>query len=46
VVLQEGRIVQQGVIRDLVEKPNTPFVERFIRAQRSPLDAYSRQKSE
>jgi osmoprotectant transport system ATP-binding protein len=41
-LLQEGRIIQQGVIRDLVEKPSTPFVERFIRAQRSPLDTYSR----
>jgi osmoprotectant transport system ATP-binding protein len=46
VLLQEGRIVQQGVIRDLVEKPNSPFVECFIRAQRSPLDAYLKQKSE
>jgi osmoprotectant transport system ATP-binding protein len=46
VLLQEGRIIQQGAIQDLVEKPNTPFVERFIRAQRPPLDAYSRQKSE
>jgi osmoprotectant transport system ATP-binding protein len=41
-LLQEGRIIQQGVIWDLVEKPSTPFVERFIRAQRSPLDTYSR----
>lgn len=41
VMLEAGSIVQQGSIRDLVEKPKTSFVERFIRAQRSPLDAYS-----
>lgn len=36
VLLQEGKIIQQGTVRDLIEKPETPFVERFIRAQRSP----------
>ncbi|ADJ29335.1 ATP-binding cassette domain-containing protein [Nitrosococcus watsonii] len=46
VLLQEGRIVQQGSIRDLVENPGAPFVERFIRAQRSPLEAYGRPHSE
>lgn len=41
VLLEAGSIVQQGGIRDLVEKPKTAFVESFIRAQRSPLDDYS-----
>ncbi|ADE15647.1 ABC transporter related protein [Nitrosococcus halophilus Nc 4] len=42
VLLQEGKIIQQGGIQDFVERPGTPFVERFIRAQRSPLDIYER----
>lgn len=40
VLLKEGKIIQQGTIRDLVERPATPFVERFIQAQRSPLESY------
>lgn len=36
VLLQEGKIIQQGTARDLMEKPETPFVERFIQSQRSP----------
>lgn len=46
VLLQGGRIVQQGGIRDFVERPKSPFVERFIRAQRSPLEAYGGWQSE
>jgi len=42
VLLEGGRVIQQGRVRDLVERPETPFVERFIRAQRSPLEAYAR----
>jgi osmoprotectant transport system ATP-binding protein len=34
VLLREGEIVQQGAFTDLVERPATPFVERFIQAQR------------
>jgi len=41
VLLEGGKVVQQGSVGDLVERPETPFVERFIRAQRSPLDAYA-----
>jgi len=37
VLMREGRIVQQGVIADLLERPNEPFVEQFIRAQRAGL---------
>ncbi len=35
VLMHEGRIVQQGSYRDLEERPATPFVTRFITAQRS-----------
>ena len=38
VLLNEGAIVQQGVLRDFVEAPAAPFVERFITAQRSLVD--------
>jgi osmoprotectant transport system ATP-binding protein len=34
VLMNDGAIVQQGSIRDLVERPATPFVERFTTAQR------------
>ena len=33
-LMREGRIVQRGGIRDLLERPNDPFVTTFIRAQR------------
>jgi osmoprotectant transport system ATP-binding protein len=39
VLLAEGRIVQQGPMRDLVTRPATPFVEQFVRAQRAPWEA-------
>ena len=35
VLMEEGRIVQQGSIRDLIETPATPFVTRFLNAQRT-----------
>jgi osmoprotectant transport system ATP-binding protein len=35
VLLQGGRIVQQGSLADLVRRPATPFVTEFVRAQRS-----------
>src|SRR5207245_230270 len=38
VLLRDGRIVQRGALRDLVERPAEPFVEKFIRAQRPPLE--------
>ena len=37
VLMREGEIVQTGTVDDLVERPAEPFVERFIRAQRSPV---------
>jgi osmoprotectant transport system ATP-binding protein len=38
VLLQGGRIVQQGTIQDLVQRPATDFVTKFIQAQRLPTD--------
>lgn len=37
VLLREGRVVQQGTLADLLERPAEQFVQQFIRAQRSPL---------
>ena len=34
VLLQDGRIVQQGSLRDFTTQPADPFVTRFVRAQR------------
>ena len=39
VLLQDGRIAQQGPMTDLLTSPQSPFVERFVRAQRSHLTA-------
>lgn len=38
VLLRAGRIVQAGTPRELVQSPCEEFVERFVRAQRSPLE--------
>ena len=38
-LLKDGRIVQRGSLRDLVERPEDKFVTRFINAQRSPLES-------
>ena len=37
ILLSEGRIVQRGAMRELVERPADPFVTRFINAQRGTL---------
>lgn len=37
VLLRDGRIVQQGELTDLIERPTDPFVTRFINAQRRPF---------
>ncbi len=39
VLMDAGRIVQRGAFRDFVDAPATPFVTRFVRAQRAPWDA-------
>src|SRR2546428_1827212 len=36
VLLRDGRVVQQGLLRDLIERPADPFVTRFISAQSRP----------
>ncbi len=38
VLLRDGSVVQQGSMGDLLNRPDDPFVERFITAQRSTLD--------
>ncbi|MFQ5429433.1 MAG: ATP-binding cassette domain-containing protein [Phycisphaerae bacterium] len=38
VLLRDGLVVQEGTLRELVEAPADPFVERFISAQRGPLE--------
>lgn len=39
VLMQDGGIVQQGTLHDLIHTPADPFVTRFINIHRSPLDA-------
>ena len=39
VLLREGQIVQRGTLEDLVRRPADRFVEQFINAQRSPVEA-------
>jgi osmoprotectant transport system ATP-binding protein len=39
VLLGNGRIVQQGSLRDLIRHPATAFVTEFVEAQRGPWDA-------
>jgi osmoprotectant transport system ATP-binding protein len=39
VLLNGGRIEQQGPMATLIESPRSPFAERFVRAQRSLLES-------
>jgi osmoprotectant transport system ATP-binding protein len=39
VLLRDGRIIQQGAYRDLIEHPADDFVRAFLKAQRAILDA-------
>jgi osmoprotectant transport system ATP-binding protein len=39
VLMAEGRIAQRGSMRELVDRPATPFVTRFVQAQTEPLEA-------
>jgi osmoprotectant transport system ATP-binding protein len=39
VLLRDGRVLQYGTLRDLLDRPAESYVTDFIRAQRSPLDA-------
>ncbi|MFW6124660.1 MAG: ATP-binding cassette domain-containing protein [Pirellulales bacterium] len=38
ILLRRGAIIQSGTIQELVRRPAEEFVERFINAQRSPLE--------
>jgi osmoprotectant transport system ATP-binding protein len=38
VLLRDGQIVQQGTMKQLLREPADEFVQRFIQAQRSPLE--------
>jgi osmoprotectant transport system ATP-binding protein len=37
VLMRDGRIVQRGSLADLLERPVEPFVQQFVRAQRSSM---------
>ncbi|MDZ7755023.1 ATP-binding cassette domain-containing protein [Rhodohalobacter sp.] len=37
-LMQSGRIVQEGTIREIIDNPASEFVEQFVNAQRSPLE--------
>jgi osmoprotectant transport system ATP-binding protein len=39
VLLAAGRVEQSGPMRDLIQRPASPFVTEFVRAQREPLEA-------
>src|SRR5262249_60681246 len=41
VLLRDGQIIQEGPLRALVDEPADPFVTRFVRAQRGPLEVLS-----
>ena len=32
--MKDGELIQRGTIEDLLSHPASPFVERFLRAQR------------
>jgi osmoprotectant transport system ATP-binding protein len=38
ILMEAGQIVQSGTLADLRERPATPFVSEFLRAQRSLVD--------
>ena len=41
-LMKEGRVLQDGTPRDLIEKPADDFAARFVRAQRAPDDSEAR----
>lgn len=43
VLLRDGRIIQQGTLRQMLHAPADEFVTRFIHAQRAPLEAMEQQ---
>lgn len=45
VLMREGRIVQQGPPRELLDAPVEPFVTEFVNAQRSPVAMWGEARS-
>jgi osmoprotectant transport system ATP-binding protein len=39
VLLEKGRIVQKGNLRDFAQRPASPFVTEFVESQRGPWEA-------
>lgn len=39
VLLRDGAILQQGSLAELLDAPADPYVARFVRAQRTPLES-------
>lgn len=37
-LLKDGKVVQKGTLEEFIQSPASPFVTRFINAQRKPLD--------
>ena len=42
VLMREGSVVQRGRMQELVNAPADPFVEKFITAQRAPMEELQR----
>ena len=40
VLMKDGTIIQQDSIEQIMKNPKTPFVEQFVKAQRSPLSQF------
>ena len=40
VLMRHGHIVQQGSVRELINRPADPFASQFINAQRNPLSQF------
>jgi len=38
-LMRDGRILQRGPMRSLIEEPADPFVSDFLQAQRAPWTA-------
>ena len=37
VMMRDGQVVQQGTLRDLLDRPASPYIRDFMRAQRVGL---------
>lgn len=45
VLLKAGRVVQQGSLEDLIERPASPFVSEFVETQRGAREVLAEQRS-